>query len=80
MNISKTKGNTKLNTTNKPKSMCVKGDTRQTFIREKKDDYFQLRMNKEWKNKVKIISEMNNISFSNFIRQSVDKNIQTLSR
>ena len=75
----KTISNTKPITGNKPKSVCVKGDTRQSFIREKKDDYFQLRMNSEWKNKVKTISEMNNISFSNFIRQSVDKNIQSLS-
>ncbi len=75
----KTKGNTKVNTTNKPKSVSVKGGVEQSFIREKKDDYFQLRMNSEWKNKVKTISEMNNISFSNFIRQSVDKNIQSLS-
>ena len=59
--------------------MSVKGGVEQSFIREKKDDYFQLRMNSEWKNKVKTISEMNNISFSNFIRQSVDKNIQSLS-
>ena len=36
----KTKGNTKVNTTNKPKSVSVKGDTGQSFIREKKDDYF----------------------------------------
>ena len=42
-----------------------------------KNDYFQLRMEREWKDKVKMISEMNNTSFSNFIRQSVDKNIQS---
>ena len=76
----KTFGNTKLNTTNKPKSVSVKGDTGLSFIREKNDDYFQLRMNRTWKDKVKMISEMNNVSFSQFIRQSVEKNIQSLSR
>ena len=70
----------KVNTTNKPKSVSVKGDTGQSFIREKNDDYFQLRMNRTWKDKVKMISEMNNVSFSQFIRQSVEKNIQSLSR
>ena len=44
-----------------------------------KNDYFQLRMEREWKDKVKMISEMNNTSFSNFIRQSVDKNIQSMT-
>ena len=44
-----------------------------------KNDYFQLRMEREWKYKVKMISEMNNTSFSNFIRQSVDKNIQSMT-
>ena len=34
----KTKGNTKVNTTNKPKSVRVKGGVEQSFIREKKDD------------------------------------------
>ena len=43
------------------------------------NDYFQLRMNKEWKHKVRMISEMNNTTLSNFIRESVDKNIQSLS-
>lgn len=76
----KTFGNTKPITGNKPKSVSERGDTRQSFIREKNDDYFQLRMNRTWKDKVKMISEMNNVSFSQFIRQSVDKNIQSLSR
>lgn len=76
----KTFSNTKVITKNKPKSVCVKGDTGQSFIREKNDDYFQLRMNRTWKDKVKMISEMNNVSFSQFIRQSVEKNIQSLSR
>ena len=44
-----------------------------------KNDYFQLRMEREWKDRVKMISEMNNTSFSNFIRQSVDKNIQSMT-
>ena len=44
-----------------------------------KNDYFQLRMEREWKDKVKMISEMNNTTFSNFIRQSVDKNIQSMT-
>ena len=44
-----------------------------------KNDYFQLRMEREWKDNVKMISEMNNTSFSNFIRQSVDKNIQSMT-
>ena len=44
-----------------------------------KNDYFQLRMEREWKERVKMISEMNNTSFSNFIRQSVDKNIQSMT-
>ena len=48
--------------------------------REQKDTYFQLRMNKEWKDKVKLISEMNDVSLSHFIRTSIEKNIQTLSR
>ena len=36
----KTISNTKPITGNKPKSVCVKGDTRQSFIREKNNDYF----------------------------------------
>jgi len=72
--------NTKVNTGNKPNSVSDKGDTGRTFIKEKNDDYFQLRMNKLWKQKVKMISEMNNVSFSQFIRESVNKNIQSLSR
>ena len=44
-----------------------------------KNDYFQRRMEREWKDRVKMISEMNNTSFSNFIRQSVDKNIQSMT-
>ena len=72
--------NTKVNTGNKPNSVSDKGDTSRSFIKEKNDDYFQLRMNKLWKQKVKMISEMNNVSFSQFIRESVNKNIQSLSR
>ena len=72
LDTSKTKCKTSKNTTQNNNRVCVKGDV--------KDDYFQLRMNKEWKDKVKMISELNGVSFSNFIRTSVDKNIQSLSR
>ena len=72
LNTRKTKSKTSPNTVINNDSVCVKG--------EQKDTYFQLRMNKEWKDKVKTISEMNDVSFSHFIRTSVDKNIQTLSR
>ena len=48
-------------------------------VNERMDDYIQIRMSKEWKNKVKMISELNNCSFGHFVRQSVDKNIQSLS-
>ena len=44
-----------------------------------KNDYFQLRMTREWKERIRMVSEMNNISLSEFIRSSVDKNIQSLS-
>ena len=43
------------------------------------NDYFQLRMTREWKERIKMVSEMNNTSLSEFIRVSVDKNIQSLS-
>ena len=69
LNKSKTICNTKLNTNKNDKP-----------VNERMDDYIQIRMSKEWKNKVKMISEMNNVSFSQFIRQSVEKNIQSLSR
>ena len=68
------------NTGNKGHSVSVKGGLNRSSNRENLDTYFQLRMNKEWKKKVKMLSEMNDVSFSNFIRQSVDKNIQSLSR
>ena len=44
-----------------------------------KNDYFQLRMTREWKERIKMVSEMNNTSLSEFIRTSVDKNIQSLT-
>ena len=47
--------------------------------RNTKNDYFQLRMTREWKDKIKMVSEMNNTSLSEFIRTSVDKNIQSLT-
>ena len=47
--------------------------------RKPKKDYFQLRMTREWKDKIKMVSEMNNTSLSEFIRTSVDKNIQSLT-
>jgi|TARA_B100000212_G_scaffold494_1_gene337 hypothetical protein len=69
---SKTKVFTSSKTVKNKDSVCEK--------REQKDTYFQLRMNKEWKDKVKLISEMNDVSLSHFIRTSIEKNIQTLSR
>ena len=77
---SKHKEFTKENTGKKRNSVSVKGGLNRSSNRENLDTYFQLRMNKEWKKKVKMLSEMNDVSFSNFIRQSVDKNIQSLSR
>ena len=71
---------TNQNTGNKRKSVSEKGGIKQSSNKENLDTYFQLRMNKEWKNKVKMLSEMNDVTFSNFIRQSVDKIIQSLSR
>lgn len=68
LNKSKTICNTKLNTNKNNK-----------HVNERMDDYIQIRMSKEWKNKVKMISELNNCSFGHFVRQSVDKNIQSLS-
>jgi|TARA_B110000114_G_C14918975_1_gene327694 predicted DNA-binding protein len=57
----------------------IKGKTIGNTKLNTKNDYFQLRMEREWKDKVKMISEMNNTTFSNFIRQSVDKNIQSMT-
>lgn len=79
MELGKTFSNTKLITTNKHESVSEKRDTGYLSSRGKNDDYFQLRMNREWKNKVKLISEMNKVSFSQFIRESVDRNIQSLT-
>ena len=80
MELGKTISNTKLITTNKHESVSEKVDTEYLSNKGKNDDYFQLRMNREWKNKVKLISEMNNVSLSKFIRESVDRNIQSLTR
>ena len=70
--LGKTKGNTKENTHKNDSSPLLKG--------VRYNDSFHLRVNKDWKEKVRIISQMNNTSFSNFIRESVDRNIQSLSR
>ena len=70
--FSKTKSNTKENTHKNTHTPMTK--------RDRYNDTFHLRVNKDWKERVKIISEMNNTSFSNFIRESVDRNIQSLSR
>ena len=70
--LSKPKENTKENTPKKTHTPMTK--------RDRYNDTFHLRVNKDWKERVKIISEMNNTSFSNFIRESVDRNIQSLSR
>ena len=70
--LGKTKSNTKENTQNNDSSPLLKG--------VRYNDSFHLRVNKDWKEKVRIISQMNNTSFSNFIRESVDRNIQSLSR
>ena len=78
--LCKSNRNTREITQTKLKSVSERGDVSRSFSRDKNDDYFQLRMNRTWKDKVKMISEMNNVSFSQFIRQSVDKNIQSLSR
>ncbi len=56
-----------------------KSNTKSNTKLNTKNSYFQLRMEREWKTKVRMISEMNNTSLSSFIRQSVDKNIQSLS-
>jgi predicted DNA-binding protein len=42
-----------------------------------KNDCFVIRVNSEWKNKVKNISESLGISSSVFIRESVNKNINS---
>ena len=70
--LGKTKSNTKENTHKNDSSPLLKG--------VRYNDSFNLRVNKDWKEKVRIISQMNNTSFSNFIRESVDRNIQSLSR
>jgi hypothetical protein len=78
--LCKSNRNTPVITQTKLKSVSDRGDVSRSFSGDKNDDYFQLRMNRTWKDNVKMISEMNNVSFSQFIRQSVDKNIQSLSR
>jgi len=70
--FSKPKENTKENTSKNIHTPMTK--------RDRYNDSFHLRVNKDWKEKVRIISQMNNTSFSNFIRESVDRNIQSLSR
>ena len=70
--FSKTKSNTKENTPKNTHTPMTK--------RDRYNSTFHLRVNKDWKERVKIISQMNNTSFSNFIRESVDRNIQSLSR
>jgi len=44
-----------------------------------KEQYIQIRVSKEDKDRIKLLSELNKIKMSEFIRVSVDKNIQSLS-
>lgn len=44
-----------------------------------KKEHIQIRVSKEYKDKVKLLSEINHIKMSEFIRKSVDKNIQSLT-
>ena len=60
----------------------IKSQERKHFgtpTRNTENDYFQLRMTRGWKDKIKMVSEMHNTSLSEFIRTSVDKNIQSLT-
>ena len=42
------------------------------------NDVFFMRVNKKWKDSAKQISENNQISLAKFIRDSVDRSIQSL--
>ena len=69
-NIGNTKRNTNQNTVSRSLSSSGKGSN--------KDSYLQIRMNREWKEQVRLISEEKGISLSKFIRSCVDQNIQSL--
>jgi len=46
----------------------------------KKDTVLQVRMNKEWKDEVMSLCKFNKVSFGKFIRESVEANLETLTR
>ena len=46
----------------------------------KKDKVMQVRMNKEWKDEVMTLCKINRVSFGRFIRESVDANMDSLTK